>query len=182
MILPQSLQVPINAVANDLGVPVEWLINLIAFESNFDPKAANPYSSAKGLIQFIDETARSLGYQDSQDLIDTENTFSKQMYGPVLTYLRRYAPYASKGELYMSVFYPAYRNSAPDREFPQYVQDVNPGIVTIQDYVDKVDAMGQDVVPAAGAFAAAITDHSTTWKLAGIAAALAAVWYISTRV
>lgn len=179
--LPQTLQTPINAVANDLGVPAEWLTNLIAFESSFNPQAANPNSSAKGLIQFIDETARSLGYQDSQDLIDTEDTFSKQMYGPVLTYLRRYAPYDDRGELYMAVFYPAYRNRPPESEFPQYVQDVNPGIVTIADYVQLVDNMGTDVVPAAGAFAAAITDHSTTWKIVGIAAALWGVWYMSTR-
>lgn len=181
MILPQTLQVPINSVAKDLNIPPEWLISLIAFESNFNPLAANPNSSAKGLIQFIDETARSLGYESSADLIAKENTFSKQMYGPVLEYLRRYAPYDNKQQLYMSVFYPAYRTSSPDREFPQYVQNVNPGIVTVQDYVQLVDNMGSDVMPAAGAFAAAITDHSTAWKIAGIAAALWALWYASTK-
>lgn len=51
----------LNAVATRLGFPVEWLADCIYSESEFNPKAKNPNSTASGLIQFMEATAKSLG-------------------------------------------------------------------------------------------------------------------------
>lgn len=177
--MPTDIQVPIDFVADQISVDPAWLTNLIAFESNFDPQAKNPRSSARGLLQFIDATARDLGFHDSLDLVTQYPTFAKQMYGPVLTYLRRYAPFGSKQSLYMAVFYPMYRNADGDLEFPAHVVEANPGIETPADYVALVDAMGEDVVPGAGAIASAFTEHKTAWKIAGLAVVLAGLMYIT---
>lgn len=139
MKLPETLQVPIDAVAAKLHIPAEWLAKLVAFESRFDPRAANPHSSAKGLIQFIDATAQDLGYVDSYDLVESHPTFTSQMYGPVLSYLERYAPYDDEQALYMSVFYPAAKDWPPEKLFPGWVQDENPGITCPGDYVAAVN-------------------------------------------
>jgi soluble lytic murein transglycosylase-like protein len=46
----------VNGIANRLGVSYNDLLRLIEFESGFKPDAKNPYSSARGLIQFTDAT------------------------------------------------------------------------------------------------------------------------------
>jgi soluble lytic murein transglycosylase-like protein len=43
-------------------------------------------------------------------------------------------------DLYMSVFYPAYRRKPINMAFPSYVQSANPGIKTPGDYINKVNA------------------------------------------
>lgn len=137
MIFPEDLQT-LNNTAARLGVAYQDLYNLIKFESGFNPQAKNPNSSARGLIQFIDSTAKSLGYKDSADLVSKHPTISSQL--PVVEqYLKQFAPFSGKQSLYMSVFYPKYRNVSPDTPFPENVQKVNPGIKTPQDYMDKID-------------------------------------------
>jgi hypothetical protein len=129
-----------NAAAQ-LGVEADALYNLIKFETanTFDPQIANPYSSAKGLIQFTDSTAQGLGFSDSQDLITKLPDFSSQLEKAVVPYLAKYRPFTSRQSLYMAVFYPAARNWSPDTLFSSAVQAVNPGIQTVQDYINKVE-------------------------------------------
>ena len=131
----------IGAVAGRLAVDPVALHNLISFETagTFDPKIKNPGSSARGLIQFTDETARSLGYNDSLHLVSKNDTFEKQLNGPVYSYLSRYIPYKNKQALYMSVFYPAAMNWPESTVFPQYVRSANPGINTVGDYISLVE-------------------------------------------
>lgn len=125
-------------VAKSLEVNPDWLYNLIDFESGFNPKAKNPYSSAKGLIQFTDATAQSLGYTNSQELIDKNPDISSQLLFPVLQYLLRYKPFPTEQSLYLAVFYPKYRYSDPGTEFPDSIKAVNPGINSVQDYINLV--------------------------------------------
>ena len=125
-------------VAADLGTKPKWLWQLISFESGWDPQVKNPGSSARGLIQFMNSTARELGYLDSAGLVRSNPTREKQLRGPVLDYLRRYAPYGTEQSLYMAVFYPAARHWDQEREFPPEVQEANPGIRTVRDYVEHV--------------------------------------------
>lgn len=132
-------QAALLVTAREVGTDPEYLDNLITFESDWNPLAKNPNSSARGLIQFIDSTARDLGYADSLDLVTKNPTALSQMRGPVADYLRKYGPYPTKQSLYMAVFYPAARDWPPDHEFPQYVQDVNPGIKTPRDYITMID-------------------------------------------
>lgn len=46
-------------------------------ESSFDPKAANPDSSAKGLFQFVDATAKSVGLKDPFDVAESFQAVQK---------------------------------------------------------------------------------------------------------
>lgn len=142
----------LNALAINLQVPPGWLYNLMKFETagTFNPQIKNPNSSARGMIQFIDKTARSLGYRDSLDLVNKHPTQESQILGPVYQYLKQFKPFLNEQSLYMSVFYPAARQWPGNKEFPDHVQKVNPGIKTPRDYVNMVRRK-------AGAAGAAIT-------------------------
>lgn len=132
----------IRDVARKIGTRPEWLDALINFETagTYNPRIKNPHSSARGLIQFIDSTARSeFGVSDSLALVNKYPDFESQMYNAVLPYLKKYAPYPTKQKLYMAVFYPKYMNVAPDTPFPESVRKVNRGISTPQDYINFVD-------------------------------------------
>lgn len=132
----------IREIANRLGTKPEWLDALINFETagTYDPQIKNPYSSARGLIQVIDSTARSdFNVSDSLSLVRKYPSFNAQMENVVYPYLAKYAPFRSKQELYMAVFYPAYRKASPDTIFPEEVRRVNKNITKVQDYVDFVD-------------------------------------------
>jgi len=130
----------ITAAAIATGARPDDLNALIAFESNFDPWAKNPLSSARGLLQFTNMTARELGYKDSADLVEKNPDFSSQIQNAVIPYLKKYAPFPNQQSLYLSVFYPAARTWQPDAIFPASVQAVNPGIRTVQDYINKVNS------------------------------------------
>lgn len=126
----------LQMVADKLGVPSSDLYNLIQFESGWNPKASSSLSSAKGLIQFTNGTAKDLGFKDSSDLIKKAPTISDQL-TLVERYLMQYAPFSNTQSLFMSVFYPAARNWPISRSFPESIQRVNPGVVTVGDYMRK---------------------------------------------
>ena len=140
----------LNEVAGRIAVPVDWLAALINFETagTWDPLVKNPNSSARGLIQFVDATARTLGYRDSLDLVQKHPSISSQLRGPVLRYFQNFRePVKSKQDFYMRVFLPAYRFAAPDAviysddsEKRKKFQAANPGVVTVADYVNKLES------------------------------------------
>ncbi|MDD5688623.1 MAG: transglycosylase SLT domain-containing protein [Elusimicrobia bacterium] len=130
----------LDAIAMQLQVDTDDLFKLIKFESKWNPQAKNPFSSARGLIQFTDKTAAALGFKDSLDLVTKCPTISDQL--PIVKrYLDQFKPFANKQELYISVFYPKWRKVKPETPFPASVQRVNPGIRTIADYVNKVEGV-----------------------------------------
>lgn len=146
-------KIALNEVAQKLAVPVDWLARLINFESHFDPRASNPKSTAKGLIQFVDSTAKQLGFKNSQDLVDKLPMISDQLRFAVFPYLAQFKPFPTQQSLYMSVFYPSYRLVSPDTPFPENVRAVNPKIFSVQDYINRVNRSQflVDIAPAAGA-------------------------------
>lgn len=91
-------------VASRLRMDPNNLMRVMYFESKLKPNAKNPYSSASGLIQFIESTAYSLG---------TTTAALRAMSGvDQLDYVERYLkPY--KGQLvdlletYLAVFSPS---------------------------------------------------------------------------
>lgn len=137
--LSSSNKNALSDVAGTLGVPSKKLFNLINFESSFDPAAINPYSKAMGLIQFTNTTAKSMGFKNAADLVRQYPSINSQLYGPVLSYLKKFAPFKSDQSLYMSVFYPAARSWLPYKLFPSNVRSNNPGINNPADYVRKVN-------------------------------------------
>jgi hypothetical protein len=128
-----------EAVSASLGIPPAWLRALIQFESRWQPAARNPISGARGLIQFTNTTARGMGYADADDLVTRHPTIEAQLSGPVLAYLTRYKPFPTQQSFYMSVFYPAARNWPASQAFSRAIRTVNPGIVTVGDYVNRVN-------------------------------------------
>ena len=136
--LSSSEEAKLQYVASRLGVSRDSLYNLIQFESKWNPKIKNPNSSARGLIQFTDSTAVSLGFKNSSDLVKKNPTILDQL-SVVERYLTQFKPFNTSQSLYMAVFYPSARNVSPSTVLPQYVQDVNPGIVTVNDYIKHVE-------------------------------------------
>lgn len=148
-------QETIVEAARQLGIAdPRWLDGLIAMESNHEPQivAHYPYNQsrldsgrdtvplyAKGLIQFIDSTAKALGFADSTDLITKLPDYESQMFGAVVPYLKQYAPFPTEQSLYLAVFYPAYRDKPANTLFPDSVRSANPGINTPADYVALVN-------------------------------------------
>lgn len=136
--IDSTVRALIQMMAGRLGVRPDDLMNLIKFESGFNPKAKNPYSSARGLIQFTDSTAKRLGYKSSKDLVK-KNPSVKDQLPLVERYLSWYKPFTGKQSLYMAVFYPKARYWNKNKNFPANVRKVNPGISNPGDYVSKVE-------------------------------------------
>jgi hypothetical protein len=132
----------LTRLSAELGIPSEWLWNIINAESSWNPEAVNAASGAAGLIQFTNTTARSLGYGSAAQLVAAYPNAAEQLLGPVRQYMLRYAPYASEQSVYLAVFYPAARSWAIDAAFPQSVIEKNPSFHTVGDYVDWVKNRG----------------------------------------
>lgn len=114
---------------------------VIAFESGWNPLIKNPTSSARGLIQFMDKTARDLGYEGSDQLLTLHPTRESQLLGPVVRYFRSIgSSFPNLQSVAMGIFYPAYRYEPETKTFPEAVQRANPGIKTVADYMAKVRA------------------------------------------
>lgn len=143
----KSVQESLNVVAKMLNVEVEFLVKLITKETagTWNPQIKNPISSARGLIQFMDATAQDMGYSDSLHLVTEYSTIESQLENPVYSYLRKYAPFATNAELYLSVFYPAYRKQDYRKEFPENVIKSNPRIKTPAHYVAFVEGKLSDL-------------------------------------
>lgn len=140
----------IREVARAVGARPSLLDALINFETagTYDPLIENPRpdSTAIGLIQINDPTARDLFGMSAKALVSKYPDFDSQMDNVVLPYLEQRkrvynggAPLFTKNDLYMAVFYPSYMNKSPDTPFPASVQRVNPGISTPADYARFVD-------------------------------------------
>ena len=140
----------ISEVALKVGARPSLLDAVINFETagTYDPLIKNPRSdtTAVGLIQINDPTARDLFGMSAGELVRKYPDFNSQMDNVVLPYLQQRkkvynggAPLFSKNDLYMSIFYPGYMNKDPDTPFPDSVQKVNPGIKTPADYARFVD-------------------------------------------
>jgi len=138
MPLKPSDKKALEDIARKLGSTPRRLALLINFESSWNPTIKNPRSSARGLIQFMDKTAKRMGYRGSLDLVQQHPTIQSQLRGPVYDYLRPMAPFPTDQSLFMAVFYPKARTWLPGRQFPENVKRVNPGIKTPADYVRKV--------------------------------------------
>lgn len=125
--------------AKDIGVNPYWLAAVIQLESGWDPTITNPLSTATGLIQFVEPTARALG--TSTEAISRMSV--KQQLGLVRRYFSRgfsgRSSYPTFQSLAMQVFLPGARSWDRSREFPEWVQDANPNIRTVGDYMSKVE-------------------------------------------
>lgn len=134
-----SIENTLLEVSSKLGVSANDLQKLIMFESGFNPLATNKYTGARGLIQFMPDTAKDLGFKNSDDLVKRYPSAEAQLKGPVLNYLSKYKPFTNNQSLYMAVFYPKYRNVPIDTAFSDSIRKVNPGINFVSDYINLVE-------------------------------------------
>ena len=100
-----AFRVRVREMGDNLNLNPDWLMAVMGFETGytFDPTSSNPGSSATGLIQFLETTARGLG---------TTTTALRRMTAvQQLDYVEKYfAQYASRitnlGDCYMAVLWP----------------------------------------------------------------------------
>jgi hypothetical protein len=137
----------LGQISDKYGFPVEWLANLINWESGgtFNPAIQNPTTKATGLIQFMPSTASNDPYRTSVDSLKTLN-FSQQL-DYVDMYLGKNLKKVfgedgkvkdtfNQTDLFMTIFYPV-SVGKPTFTFPQYVQNANGGISTPIEYTQK---------------------------------------------
>jgi hypothetical protein len=137
----------LGQISDKYGFPVEWLANLINWESGgtFNPAIQNPSTKATGLIQFMPSTASNDPYRTSVDSLKRLN-FSQQL-DYVDLYLGKNLKKVfgengkvkdtfSQTDLFMTIFYPVSVGD-PTYKFPQYVQNANSGISTPIEYTQK---------------------------------------------
>lgn len=101
----------LKKVSANLGVSEKDLIGIMKHESELNPRAVNPYSRATGLIQFMPDTARSLGttIDEIYKMSATEQLDLVEKYYKV----NGVKSGDDIGDLYMLTFMPAARNK-PD--------------------------------------------------------------------
>lgn len=95
----------IKGVAQNNSIQPDWLARVIAFETanTWSPSVRNPGSTATGLIQFIESTAKSLG--TSTEALSTMSRDEQMVY--VDKYLQQYkGKIKNFGDLYMAIHYP----------------------------------------------------------------------------
>ena len=88
-----------------LGLDALDLGAVIGFESGHKAEAVNKYTGASGLIQFMPQTAESLGVSIEQ-VRQMDRLGQLQL---VYQYLRPQMPISNKLDLYWCIFYPAAR-------------------------------------------------------------------------
>lgn len=113
------------SISDELNISPNWLMIVINNESagTFSPSIKNPTSTATGLIQFMEATAKSLGTSTSQ-LASMTNV---QQLDYVKKYLSRYASkIKSAADMYLAVFFPKALWQSDSYVFPQWATKANP--------------------------------------------------------
>lgn len=162
----------VEQLAYKLGVKPSTVDDLIWAESGYDPRAKNPKSSARGLMQWIDQRAKDLKYNSSLELIQNNPSFEDQI-NLMYIDLKRFMPFANEHEFFMSIFRPADRKKNPyTHKFPQRVIDVNHGISTPAEYTAFVKSQALKKKRVSGVV------KTSPFLILG---AVAAVWWISKQ-
>lgn len=101
----QEFRAKVRSVAENLSIDPNWLMAVMGFETGytFAPDTRNPGSSATGLIQFVDSTARGLG--------TTTARLSRMTAVQQLDWVEKYYKEQSRkisnlGDAYMAVLWP----------------------------------------------------------------------------
>lgn len=131
-----------------VNVNPEYLYGLILTESGWNPTIKNSLGYG-GLIQFGKSAAQALGYANVDELLRKNPDRVTQLRGPVKSYLvaqkniqvklghtKTNSP-LSLQDLVSLVFYPAHFGQ-PTKTLPANVQAANNGLVSIQDYINKL--------------------------------------------
>ena len=127
----------IIALGAALGVNPFFIANVIWVESNFNPQAYNAKSGASGLIQFTPTTAKGLGTTTDKLRAMT----IKEQFRYVSAYFMKYqGKIKTQSDVYLAIFQPGRLGQPLSTPISAVAQEKNPGIRTLQDYVDKANA------------------------------------------
>lgn len=133
----------LKSITDKYGIPFEWMINLINFESGrtFNPAIQNSIG-ATGLIQILKSTAKGLGTTTdalkNMSFKEYSNYIDKYLYANLKRHLvnGKVPNTFTQGDLFMTIFYPV-AVGKPEFVFPKNVQIANAGIAKPYDYVQK---------------------------------------------
>ncbi len=126
----------LKEVSGRLGIPSQWLYCIIYAESGGQIDAENPYSHARGYIQFLPSTLRLYhvsdtvfsSYTSEEQLLLTESYLSNDK--------RSHGAYRSQLDLYIAIFNPVSRARYRGDETPILIRDVDRGY-TSNSVLDK---------------------------------------------
>lgn len=99
---PPEIGKLIDIYANQYGQNANILARIIQIESNFKPNAKNPNSSAGGLAQFIDSTAKQYGLQNRYDPSQALDAAARLMRDNANYLQKILGRQATGGELYLA--------------------------------------------------------------------------------
>lgn len=109
-------------IAKKLNTDPRFLMVVMNNESGLDSTAKNPTSSATGLIQFMEATAKELGTTTAQ--LRVMKNYEQLDY--VYKYLNVYKnKLASAADVYLAIFYPLALFKTDSFEFPSWVVKAN---------------------------------------------------------
>lgn len=110
-------------------------------------------TSTAALVPATGEVPESVKEAVREDFLNKYPDEDSQLLGPVLAYFKSGKPYPTEQSLDMQVFFPRAKLVAPETRFEDLYQDIygagyanyysafaaqNPGIDTVQDYLDRV--------------------------------------------
>ena len=133
--LPQNTDVTFRQrlldVSDELNIDVDYMATVMSIESNktFDPAVKSPYSSATGLIQFLESTAKRMGTstQELSNMTATEQLeYVKRFYESVLNNGR--IRVTSPGILHVATFSPGVLQRGGTPSDDTVIADKNKGI------------------------------------------------------
>ncbi|HEU0095209.1 MAG TPA: transglycosylase SLT domain-containing protein, partial [Rhizomicrobium sp.] len=99
---PDQIQQLITQSARRHGVDAHALSETARLESGYNPNARNPASSAGGLFQFVDGTARQYGVSDKFDPAQSTDAAARLMKDNAATLSRTLGRAPTAGELYLA--------------------------------------------------------------------------------
>lgn len=152
-----AFKTKLETVSQNLNINPNWLMAVMKKESGFDPRITNKSTNATGLIQFVPDTARSLGTSVSalknMSAIDQLNYIEKYYKG---------GNYNGVKDLYLKTFFPAAMKYSDDPNYvfkskdisAQQVARANPWIakndnqITMKDFNDYIKWIINETVPS----------------------------------
>jgi len=119
------------SISEKLKIQPDWLMKVMYKETGgtFSPSIRNPKSTATGLIQFLEGTAKKLGTSTAK--LAKMNAIEQLTY--VYKYLSNFAgKMRSYADVYLAVFYPSALYWDDGKKFPQSIYSANKGIDTMK--------------------------------------------------
>lgn len=119
----------VKDISSLLGIPPDWLMIVMDYETagTFSASIRNPYSSATGLIQFMDATAKDLGTTTAALAAMTNVQQLDWVYKYLAKVQRSYGSFNNLVDVYLAVFYPASIDDGLEYVYPDRVYAVNKG-------------------------------------------------------